>query len=181
MTNTLTVPAVGTWNIDPAHSSLSFVVKHLMAAKVRGSFKGFTGTIEQGESAETSSVSLSIEAASIDTGQDDRDNHLRSPDFLDMEAYPALTFTSTSITGAGPSYRVSGDLTIKEVTKPLTFEMTFGGVIADPWGNAKAIFSGETSINREEFGLTWNQALEAGGFLVGKDVKIELEVQAAKA
>lgn len=181
MAETLTKPLTGVWSFDPAHTSISFTVKHLMAAKVRGSFKSFSGTIQQGEEAESTSAGVTIEAASIDTGAEDRDNHLRSGDFLEVESYPQITFQTTSITGTGREFEVVGDLTIKDVTKPVTLAMVYGGIMSDPWGNEKAIFSGETRINREEFGLTWNQALEAGGWLVGKDIDIELEVQAAKA
>ncbi len=181
MAHTITKPAPGIWTFDPAHTSVGFTVKHLMAAKVRGSFKSFTGTITQGEDASSTSVTVSIDAASIDTGATDRDNHLRSGDFFDAETYPQIAFESTSITDRGGEFEVTGDLTIKDVTKPVTLTMTYGGLMSDPWGNEKAIFSGETKINREDFGLTWNQALEAGGWLVGKEVSIEVEVQAAKA
>ncbi|MGD2061798.1 MAG: YceI family protein [Acidimicrobiia bacterium] len=181
MAQTLTKPEVGTWTFDPAHTSIGFTVKHLMAAKVRGSFKSFSGTIDQGEDAASTSAIVTIEAASIDTGAADRDEHLRSADFLDVESHPTITFETTSITQAGSGFEVTGDLTIRGVTKPVTLDMAYGGIASDPWGNEKAIFSGETKINREEFGLTWNQALEAGGWLVGKDVAIEVEVQAAKA
>lgn len=181
MAETLTKPDTGIWTFDPDHTSIGFTVKHLMAAKVRGSFKSFSGTIEQGEGPETTSATVSIEAASIDTGAGDRDNHLRSGDFLDVDTYPTITFKTTSITKKGSDFDVAGDLTIKGVTNVVTLSMVYGGIMSDPWGNEKAIFSGETKINREEFGLTWNQALEAGGWLVGKDVSIEVEVQAAKA
>lgn len=181
MAETLTKPEVGSWTFDPAHTSIGFTVKHLMAAKVRGGFKSFSGTISQGEDAATTSATVTIEAASIDTGVEDRDNHLRSADFLDVENHPQITFETTSITQAGSGFNVIGDLTIRNVTKPVTLDMSYGGIVSDPWGNAKAIFSGEAKINREEFGLTWNQALEAGGWLVGKDISIEVEVQAAKA
>ena len=180
MAQTLTKPEVGTWTFDPAHTSIGFTVKHLMAAKVRGGFKAFTGTISQGEDAASTSARVTIEAASIDTGAEDRDNHLRGGDFLDVENHPQITFETTSVAQAGSDFTVTGDLTIRAITKPVTLDMTYGGIVNDPWGNAKAIFSGETKINREEFGLTWNQALEAGGWLVGKDVTIEIEVQAAK-
>jgi polyisoprenoid-binding protein YceI len=178
---TLTKPEVGSWTFDPAHTSIGFTVKHLMAAKVRGGFKSFSGSISQGEDAASTSVTVTIEAASIDTGVEDRDNHLRSADFLDVENHPQITFETTSITQSGNGFEVTGDLTIRDTTKPVTLDMNYGGIVSDPWGNAKAIFSGETKINREEFGLTWNQALEAGGWLVGKDISIEVEVQAAKA
>jgi polyisoprenoid-binding protein YceI len=181
MAETLTKPQTGVWNFDPAHTSIGFTVKHLMAAKVRGSFKSFSGSIQQGEDAQSTSVGVTIDSISIDTGAEDRDNHLRSGDFLDTETYPQITFQSTAITQAGGTFEIVGDLTIKDVTKPVTLTMTYGGLMSDPWGNEKAIFSGETRINREDFGLTWNQALEAGGWLVGKDVAIEVEVQAAKA
>lgn len=181
MAETLTKPEVGSWTFDPAHTSIGFTVKHLMAAKVRGSFKSFSGTINQGADAASTSAVVTIEAASIDTGAADRDNHLRSADFLDVENHPQITFETTSITQAGSSFEVTGDLTIRGVTRPVTLDMAYGGIVSDPWGNEKAIFSGETKLNREEFGLTWNQALEAGGWLVGRDVTIEVEVQAAKA
>ena len=180
MAETLTKPETGTWTFDPAHTSIGFTVKHLMAAKVRGSFKSFSGTIEQGDTPDATSATVTIEAASIDTGAEDRDNHLRSPDFLEVDSHPTITFETTSIAGTGRHFDVVGDLTIKGVTKPVSLSMTYGGIVPDPWGNEKAIFSGETKINREAFGLTWNQALEAGGWLVGKDVSIEVEVQAAK-
>lgn len=180
-TSTITKPETGVWTFDPAHTSIGFVVKHLMAAKVRGGFKSFTGTIDQGEDSASTSARVSIDTASIDTGAQDRDNHLRSGDFFDVENHPTITFESTRISGGGTDYTVEGDLTIKGTTKPVRIDMTYGGLMADPWGNEKAIFSGTTSINREDFGLTWNQALETGGWLVGKKVDIELEVQAARA
>lgn len=181
MSQTLTKPEVGSWTFDPAHTSIGFSVKHLMAAKVRGGFKTFSGSISQGDEPASTSAIVTVDAASIDTGVEDRDNHLRSADFLDVENHPRITFETTSITKAGSGFEVTGDLTIRSVTKPVTLDMTYGGIVSDPWGNQKAIFSGETKVNREEFGLTWNQALEAGGWLVGKDVAIEVEVQAAKA
>ena len=141
----------------------------------------FASHIVVGESVADSAVSVAFEAATIDTRVADRDAHLRSADFLDVENHPQITFENTSIIQAGSGFAVTGDLTIRGVTKPVTLDMTYGGIVSDPWGNAKAIFSGETKINREAFGLTWNQALEAGGWLVGKDVSIEVEVQAAKA
>ena len=181
METTITRPAVGEWTIDPTHTSVTMSVKHLMAATVRGSVSGVSGSIQQGETAETTSVSVSLDATTINTGVADRDAHLRSADFLDVEHYPTITFDSTDITERDGEFAVNGNLTIKDVTKPITIDMAYGGLMTDPWGNEKAIFSGETVINREEFGLTWNQALETGGVLVGRNVKIELEVQAALA
>jgi polyisoprenoid-binding protein YceI len=176
------MPETGTWTIDPAHTVVSFSVKHLMAAKVRGSFKAVSGSIEVGPNAEASSVEVTIDAASIETGAPDRDTHLRSADFLTVDEYPTLTFSSTSVSdNTDGSYSLVGDLTIKGVTKPVTLDMRYAGTINDPWGNGKAIFSAMTTIQREEWGLTWNAPLEAGGWLVGKEVTIEIEVQAAQA
>lgn len=181
MEHTITKPSTGTWTVDPTHTSVTMSVKHLMAATVRGSMSGVAGTIEQGATADTTSVSVALDAATINTGVADRDAHLRSPDFLDVENHPTITFDSSKITEHDGGFKVEGDLTIKSVTKPVTIDMSYGGLMTDPWGNEKAIFSGETVLNREEFGLTWNQALETGGVLVGKNIKVELEVQAAKA
>lgn len=177
----ITLPKTGTWTIDPAHSAVGFSARHLMAAKVRGSFKSFSGSIEIADSPETSLVTVSIDAASIDSGVEDRDGHLRSPDFLDVENHPTLDFVSTSLRPVAGGYEVDGNLTIAGTTQGVTLQMEYSGVIADPWGNEKAIFSASTTINREDFGLTWNTALEAGGWLVGKQVEIELEVQAVLA
>ncbi len=179
--STLTLPAAGTWAIDPTHTTVGFSARHLVAAKVRGSFKTFSGSINIAETPEASSVSVSIDAASIDTGTEDRDNHLRSPDFLDVDNHSTLDFASTAVRAVDGGYEVDGNLTIKETTRPVTLRMQYSGVIADPWGNEKAIFSASTSFDREDFGLTWNAPLEAGGWLVGKQVDIEIEVQAAKA
>jgi polyisoprenoid-binding protein YceI len=179
--STITLPQTGTWNIDPTHTVIGFMAKHLMVTKVRGSFKAFSGTVEIGESPENSSVQVSIDAASIDTGPVDRDNHLRSGDFLDVENHPTITFTSTAVRQVGSDYQVEGELTIRGVSKPVTLDMTFDGLATDPWGNAKAAFSAATTINREDWGLTWNAQLETGGVLVSKEIKIEIEAQAAKA
>jgi polyisoprenoid-binding protein YceI len=177
----MTLPATGTWNIDTSHASVSFSVKHLMAAKVRGSFKSFSGTIDVADPVEESSVRVSIGAASIDTGAEDRDNHLRSADFLDVENYPTLDFVSTAVRPTSGGYEVDGELTIRGQARPVTLDVEYAGVMQDPWGNEKAIFSASTTINREDWGLTWNAALESGGWLVGKKVVIEIELQAAKA
>ncbi|MDJ0952241.1 MAG: YceI family protein [Acidimicrobiia bacterium] len=179
--STLTLPTTGTWSVDPTHTTVGFSARHLMAAKVRGSFKTFSGSITMSDSPESSSVSVSIDAASIDTGVEDRDNHLRSPDFLDVENYGSLEFVSTAVRPVAGGYEVDGTLTIRNTTRPVTLQMEYAGVMTDPWGNEKAIFSASTTINREDFGLTWNAPLEAGGWLVGKEVQIDIEVQAAKA
>jgi len=177
---TITQPEIGTWAIDPAHTVIGFTARHLMAAKVRGSFHEFSGEIRMGETPEASAVDVSIDAASISTGVADRDGHLRSPDFLNVEEHPAMAFRSTEVRRSGDDYVVEGELTIRDITKPVSLDLQYHGVATDPWGNAKAMFSAETKVDREEWGLTWNAPLEAGGWLVGKTVTIELEIQAAK-
>lgn len=179
--STITLPATGTWTIDPAHTTAGFSVRHLVAAKVRGSFKALSGTINVADAPEASSVDVTIDAASFDSGDSDRDNHVRSADFLDVENHPSLEFASTAVRPVAGGYEVDGDLTIRGVTRSVTLAMQYAGVMADPWGNEKAIFSATTTIDREEFGLTWNAPLQAGGWLVGKRVDIEIEVQAAKS
>lgn len=179
--STITLPETGTWAIDPTHTVVGFMARHLMVTKVRGSFKAFSGSIDMGDSPEASSVQVTIDAASIDTGTPDRDNHLRSADFLDVENHPNIEFRSTGVRRDGSDYLVDGELTIRGVTKPVTLEMSFDGIATDPWGNSKAAFTASTSINREDWGLTWNVPLETGGVLVSKEIKIEIEAQAAKA
>ena len=175
------LPASGTWVFDASHSHLEFSVRHMMVGKTRGRFAAFTGTIVVADEPAKSSVHMEAETASIDTRDEGRDTHLRSADFLDVEKNPKITFTSTSVTGEGTSWTVVGDLTIKGVTKSVSIETLLEGVIdKDPWGNARVAFSGEAEINREDFGLTWNVALDAGGVLVGKTVKISFEVEAVK-
>ncbi len=181
MSATLTLPTAGTWAIDPAHTTVSFSARHLMAAKVRGTFKTFSGAINIADSPATSEVNVSIDAGSIDTGVEDRDGHLRSPDFLNIEEFPSLEFASTAVRQVGSHYEVDGDLVIRGARNPVTLTMEYHGLVTDPWGNEKALFSAHTKINREDWGLTWNAPLEAGGWLVGKSVDIELEVQAAPA
>lgn len=176
-----TLPSSGTWALDPAHTVVGFAGRHLVAAKVRGTFKTFSGEITIGDSPADSSVAVTIDAGSIDTGVDDRDAHLRSPDFLDVEEHPTLEFVSTEVHHTGESFKVDGDLTIRGTTNPVTLDVAYLGLVNDPWGNEKAMFSAHTKIDREDWGLTWNAALEAGGFLVGKSVDIELEIQAAAA
>lgn len=177
---TIVEPTTGTWALDPTHTEITVIARHLMAAKVRGSFKSFQGTISMGDSPETSSVEVTVDAASIDTGVEDRDTHLRSPDFLDVDQFETLEFRSTSVKQVGKDrYKLFGDLTIKEVTNPIEMDLEYGGIMTDPWGNEKAIFSASGAIERELWGLTWNVALETGGFLVGKTFRFEIEAQAA--
>ncbi|MDH4117342.1 MAG: YceI family protein [Acidimicrobiia bacterium] len=174
-------PEPGKWELDPTHTVVGFVARHLMVTKVRGSFKAFSGTIDMGENAETSSVEVSIDAASIDTATSDRDDHIRSADFLDVENHPSITFKSTGVRASGSGYEVDGDLTIREVTRPVTLSLGYDGTVVDPWGNTRAGFTASTTIDREDWGLTWNVPLDAGGVLVSKDIKIEIEVEAVRA
>jgi polyisoprenoid-binding protein YceI len=181
-TQTLTKPETGTWAIDPAHTRVGFVARHLMASKVRGSFESFSGTIEVADDLTQSKIDVAIDTASVTTSATDRDNHLRSGDFFDVENFPTMRFTSTEVKDLGDGeYQVIGDLTIKDITKPVTLDTTYLGIISDPWGNGKAMLEASTKINRENWGLTWNAPLEAGGVLVSKEITVELEVQAAKA
>ena len=175
------VPPSGTWKIDPSHSEIQFFVRHMMIAKVRGRFREFEGTIHVGERPEDSRVEVVIEAASIDTRDRTRDEHLRSADFLDVERYPELRFASTSVRpGDKDRWQVTGDLTVRDVTRPVVLDVEYDGAMVDPWGNLRAGFLATTEIDRENFDITWNQALEAGGFLVGKGVRIEIDVEAIR-
>ena len=169
-----------TYQIDKSHSEAVFQVRHLIT-KVRGRFSDFDGTITFDESEPAkSSVRFTVQTASIDTNSADRDTHLRSEDFFGVERFPALTFASTAITPASATqFSVEGDLTIRDVTKRVTLPVTFLGKATDPWGNEKIAFETEITINRKDYGLLWNAALETGGFLVGDDVKISVSVQAA--
>lgn len=173
-----TVPAVGQWTIDPTHSTVAAVARHLMVTKVRGHFASFSGTINVAENPADSSVEVSIDAASITTGTEDRDNHLKSADFLDVESYPTLTFRSTSVEADGDKWTLTGDLTIRNITQPIVLDMEFLGVANDPWGNAKAAFEASAELERHNWDLTWNVPLAQGGVLVSDKFKIEIEAQA---
>jgi polyisoprenoid-binding protein YceI len=182
--STATVPTTltGTYAIDPAHSRIGFVARHAMVTKVRGSFNEFVGSgYFDAESPASSRVALTIKAASIDTRNADRDSHLRSNDFFDMETYPEITFVSTAVeqTREG-EYRVTGDLTIKGVTKAVDVDFEYTGTAVDPFGNNRIGFEGTTTLNRKDWGVSWNAALEAGGVLVSEKVTLELEVSAIR-
>ena len=172
----------GTWQIDPSHSSLNFSARHAMVAKVRGGFSDFAGTlILDGASPAASSAEVAIVAASLDTKNAERDGHLKSADFLDIEQFPTITFKSTSATAKGDDeFEVTGDLTIHGVTKPVTVKMELLGVSQDPWGGTRIGFEGKAEISRKEFGLVWNVALETGGVLVSDTIKLEMDVEAVK-
>lgn len=168
-----------TYAIDKTHSEVAFQVRHLVT-KVRGRFTDFSGTVLLDPAhADRSSASLTVEAASIDTGTADRDNHLRSDDFFAVDTYPTLTFQSTHVVKTGDdTYDVTGVLTIRGVAKQITLPVTYLGTAKDPWGNVRAGFETSVTLNRKDFGLTWNAALETGGFLVGDDVRVNLSIQA---
>ncbi|WP_127578931.1 YceI family protein [Paenibacillus koleovorans] len=170
------------WVVDASHSSIDFSVKHMMIAKVKGTFHGFEASIEADPSDLTSaSISFSVAIDSIDTRNGDRDGHLKSADFFDAASHPNMTFRSTGIVKTGEGeYDVVGDLTIRGITRSETFEVAYEGGGKDPWGNERAGFSAKGSISRAEFGLTWNAALETGGVLVGDEVKISIELEALK-
>jgi polyisoprenoid-binding protein YceI len=169
------------WVIDSAHSNADFSVRHMMVSTVRGTFDRLGGEIDfDPANPSAGSVVAHIETASVNTGVADRDNHLRSGDFFESEKFPHMTFTSTQVEVTGEKQgKIIGELTIRDVTKPVVLDVEYFGQIASPFGDQRVGFSASTSINREDFGLTWNQALEAGGLLVSKDVKIMLEIQAA--
>lgn len=171
------------WNIDLAHSGVSFSVRHMVISKVRGRFAKFGGKLELDENdLANSKVDLTIDASSIDTGIPDRDNHLRSPDFFDVAKFPELRFSSKRVEKVSDTeYRLVGDLTIRDVTREVTLEVEYGGRAKDPWGNQRAGFVARAHLDRKDFGLGWNQLLEAGGVLVGERVDIEIELEALKA
>ena len=178
--------ATTTWQIDPTHTTLELAVKHMMFTTVRGRIKGLSGTIVvDEENPANTTINVEAEAATLDTGVADRDTHLRSADFLDVENHPAITFRSKRIDGAlqneGDKFTITGDLTIRGVTKEVTLDAQFEGTGKDPWGGTRAGARATGKIDRRDWGLVWNQALETGGILVSNDVRIEVEVQAVKA
>ncbi len=177
-TATSTLPKTGTWILDTAHSRVEGVARHLMVTKVRAHFSALDGTVEIAEPVTDSKLDITIGAASISSGDEQRDGHLKSADFLDVESHPTMTYVSRSIDHvAGVDYVVHGDLTLRGVTKPVDLTMTYLGTHSDPWGNAHAAFEATGELDREAFGITWNQALEAGGVLVSKKVALNLDIQ----
>lgn len=178
---TTEAPTSTTWKIDPVHTSVEFAVKHLMFTTVKGRFADVEGTINiVPNDPSRSSVRATIKAASIDTRTGQRDDHLRSVDFLYVEQYPELTFTSTRITGDDDSFKVTGQLTIRGVTREVVLDASQEGSGKDPWGGERIGFSATTKLDRREFGLVWNQAIESGGVMVGNEVKVSIEVQAVR-
>jgi polyisoprenoid-binding protein YceI len=171
----------GTYTIDPAHSRLGFSARHAMVTKVRGAFNEVSGTATTGPNLEGASIEIDVQASSVDTRQADRDAHLKSADFFDVDNHPAITFRSTEVTAVDDdTLRVTGDLSIKDVTQPVTVDFEFAGSAQDPFGNTRVGFEGSTTVNRKDFGLTWNAALETGGFLVSEKVTLEFEISAIK-
>ncbi|HCU13168.1 MAG TPA: polyisoprenoid-binding protein [Gemmatimonadetes bacterium] len=180
-----TAPAAGTktqWKLDPTHTTVEFSAKHLMITTVKGRIADIEGTITIDEkNPRNSSVEATLKTASIDTRTDQRDDHLRSGDFLNVEKYPEIKFRSTSIDGDRKAFKLTGELTIRDVTRPITLDVEFEGQTKDPWGGERVGFSAKGKIDRRDFGLTWNQVLEAGGVAVGNEIKIGIEVEAVKA
>jgi polyisoprenoid-binding protein YceI len=171
----------GDYTLDVSHSRLGFVARHAMVTKVRGQFGAFTGTARIDEANPSASrVDLSIDVASVETGSADRDGHLKSGDFFDAETYPTITFTSTKVERDGDDWNITGDLTIKDVTKPVTIEFEQTGSAVDPFGNTRVGFEGDVTVNRKDWGLTWNAALETGGVLVSEKIKLEFDVSAIR-
>jgi polyisoprenoid-binding protein YceI len=170
---------MATWTIDPSHSQIEFAVRHMGLATVRGRFQSFSGSVISDDQGVVSGIHVDIETASINTNSADRDGHLRSADFFDAETHPAITFRSTGVESlGGEDYQIHGDLTMHGVTRSVTLKTEIGGAITDPWGLKRRAASASGTLNRKDFGLSWNQILEAGSLLVGEEVKLNLEVQA---
>ncbi len=177
-----TVPVVGVWEFDQGHTLVGFEGRHLMVTRVRGRFNRFSGRLSVAERPEESIAEIDIEAASLESGFADRDEHLRSADFFDVVRFPTITFRSTRLSHvSGSRWVAEGQLTVRDVIRPVLLECEFEGVETDPWGNHKLGFTARGRINREDFGLTWNMALETGGLLAGKEVALQIEVEAVLA
>jgi polyisoprenoid-binding protein YceI len=172
-------PSAGLWKIDPGHAEVGFVGRHFGLTKVRGRFIGVDATVVIGEDLAASSVDVVIDMASVSSGDQSRDDHLRSPDFFDVAEHPTATFRSTAVDvdQSGRRGTVGGELTIKGVTRPVVLDVTSLGEVTDPWGGTRAVFSADATINREDWGLTWNMVLDAGGLLVSKQIRLEIEVE----
>ena len=179
--NGLTLPTTGTFVIDKSHTQVGFLVRHLMVSKVRGRFTDYEGTLVVAEDPAASSVEVTIQASSIDTSDVNRDNHVRTNDFLSVEEFPTITFRSTKVElGSSNGWKVTGDLTVRGVTRPTVLDVEFEGVIQDPWGNQRLGFTASGEIDRNDFGVSFNAALEAGGVVVGSKVKLEIEAEAIR-
>jgi polyisoprenoid-binding protein YceI len=171
------LPATGTWQIDPGHAEVGFVGRHFGLTKVRGRFTGVDGAVVVADDPTDSSVQVTIDTRSVSSGDQGRDDHLRSADFFDIDHHPTASYRSTAVHLDGTSGTIDGDLTIKGITRPVRLQMDYLGHATDPWGNERAVFSASSKINREDWGLTWNMLLEAGGLLVSKEITLEIEVE----
>ena len=171
------LPAPGTWEIDPGHTDVSFIGRHFMVTKVRGRFTGVSGRVVIAENFEDSRVDVTIDMATVESGSTARDEHIRSAELFDVERFPQATFRSNEVDWDGAAGRVTGDLTIHGVTRTVTLEVTFEGYARDPWGGDRAIFSARTKVDREDFDISWNMAVETGGVLVSKEIQIEIDLE----
>jgi polyisoprenoid-binding protein YceI len=171
------LPSTGVWTVDPGHAEVAFVGRHFGLTRIRGRFTGVEGTITIADEPTSSTAEVVIDMATVSSGDQARDDHLRSTDFFDVDRYPTARFRSTGVVHDGASARLAGELTIKDVTRPVVLDVAYVGHAADPWGNDRAVFSGRGRIDREHWGLTWNMLLEAGGLLVSKEIAIEIEVE----
>jgi polyisoprenoid-binding protein YceI len=171
------LPAAGVWRIDQSHAEVGFIGRHFGLTKVRGRFTGVSGEVEIADDLPQSAVTVHIDMASVSSGDQSRDDHLRSEDFFDVEHHPTATFKSSNLTVSGVSGSLHGELTIKDLTRPVVLSVEYLGHARDPWDNDRAVFSAAATINRESWGLTWNMVLEAGGFLVSKEIRLEIEVE----
>jgi polyisoprenoid-binding protein YceI len=179
--NRMTLPTAGTFVLDKSHTQIGFVARHLMVSKVRGRFTDYEGAIVVADDPAQSSVEVTIQAASINTNDENRDNHVRTNDFLAVAEFPTLSFRSTKVEiSSGASWKVTGDLTVRGVTRPVVLDVEFEGVIKDPWGNQRIGFTASAEIDRNEFGVSFNAALETGGFVVSPKVKLEIEAEAVR-
>ncbi|MEU6065743.1 MULTISPECIES: YceI family protein [Streptomyces] len=174
------LPAAGAWKVDPGHAEVGFMGRHFMLTKVRGRFTGVDATVHIGERPEDSRVTAVIDMTSVESGDRTRDDHLRSGDFFDVEKHPLAVFDSTSVTWTGKSGTLDGNLTIKGVTHAVSLDVDYLGYARDPWGGDRTVFSARGKINREDWGLTWNMALETGGILVSKEIELSLEIEAVR-
>ena len=172
------LPAPGRWQIDPGHTELAFIGRHFMLTKVRGRFTGLSGVIEVAEEPGDSTAEVTIDMASVESGNEARDEHLRSPDFFDVARYPAATFSARAVGWQGTRGTLAGELTLHGVTRPVTLQAEYLGYAADPWGAYRAVFTAEGSIDREDWGLTWNLPLDGGGLVVSREIRIEIELEA---
>ncbi|HEX2578767.1 MAG TPA: YceI family protein [Aquihabitans sp.] len=175
------LPGTGTWTVDPGHADVGFVGRHFGLTKVRGRFTDISGEVVVAEDIEASTISVVIDMASVHSGDQARDDHLRSADFFDVAAHPTATFRSTGIAALGARGTIAGELTIKGITRPVVLDVEYLGHARDPWDGERAVFSASTKIDREDWGLTWNMVLEAGGLLVSKEIRLEIEVELVKA